>query len=133
MGHCPPLLTVELLTSGLGGDQNILKALAGAQITFMSIFVLGELYAGFKGRNREKENIRILRTFLKKPTVTILNASNETAEVFGMVKTSLRQAGTPIPINDVWIASHALETGAVVVTYDKHFAMVPGVRLWCNI
>ncbi|RKX61692.1 MAG: twitching motility protein PilT, partial [Thermodesulfobacteriota bacterium] len=65
--------------------------------------------------------------------VTILNASNETAEVFGMVKTSLRQAGTPIPINDAWIASHALEVGAVVVTYDKHFAMVPGLRLWCNI
>ena len=50
-----------------------------------------------------------------------------------MVKTSLKQAGTPIPINDVWIASHALEIGAVVVTYDKHFAMVPGLRLWCNI
>ena len=127
------ILDTNGYTSYLGGDQNILKALAGAQITFMSIFVLGELYAGFKGGNREKENIRILRTFLKKPTVTILNASNETAEVFGMVKTSLRQAGTPIPINDLWIASHALEIGAVVVTYDKHFAMVPGLRLWCNI
>ena len=127
------ILDTNGYTSYLGGDQNILQALACAQITFMSIFVLGELYAGFKGGNREKENIRILRIFLKKPTVTILNASNETAEVFGMVKTSLRQAGTPIPINDVWIASHALETGAVVVTYDKHFAMVPGLRLWCNI
>jgi tRNA(fMet)-specific endonuclease VapC len=127
------ILDTNGYTSYLGGDQNILNALAGAQIMFMSIFVLGELYAGFKGGNREKENIRILRTFLKKPTVTILNASNETAEVFGMVKTSLKQAGTPIPINDVWIASHALEAGAVVVTYDKHFAMVPGLRLWCNI
>jgi len=127
------ILDTNGYTSYLGGDQNILKALASAQITFMSIFVLGELYAGFKGGNHEKENIRILRTFLKKPTVTTLNASNETAEVFGMVKTSLRQAGTPIPINDVWIASHALEIGAVVVTYDKHFAMVPGLRLWCNI
>jgi len=127
------ILDTNGYTSYLGGDQNILKALAGTQITFMSIFVLGELYAGFKGGNREKENIRILRIFLKKPTVTILNASNETAEVFGMVKTSLRQAGTPIPINDVWIASHALEAGAVVVTYDKHVAMVPGLRLWCNI
>jgi tRNA(fMet)-specific endonuclease VapC len=127
------ILDTNGYTSYLGGDQNILNALSGAQITFMSIFVLGELYAGFKAGNREKENIRILRTFLKKPTVTILNASNETAEVFGMVKTSLKQAGTPIPINDVWIASHALEFGAVVVTYDKHFAMVPGLRLWYNI
>jgi tRNA(fMet)-specific endonuclease VapC len=99
----------------------------------MSIFVLGELYAGFKGGNLEKKNIRIPRTFLKRPTVTILNASIETGEVFGMVKTSLRQAGNPVPINDVWIASHALEIGALVVMYDKQFAMVQGLRSWCNI
>lgn len=99
----------------------------------MSIFVLGELCAGFKGGNLEKKNIRIPRTFLKKPTVTILNASVETGEVSGMVKMSLRQAGNPIPINDVWIASHALEIGDSVVMYDKQFAMVQDLRLWYNI
>ena len=40
------------------------------------------------------------------------------------------KAGTPIPINDVWIASHAMETGSVVITYDKHFNLVPGLRVW---
>ena len=46
--------------------------------------------------------------------------SSETSEVFGLVKSNLMKAGAPIPINDVWIASHGLETGSVVITYDKH-------------
>ena len=123
------LLDTNAYTSYLGGDQDVLHVLSDAEITFMSIFVLGELYAGFKGGRREKENIRILQAFLAKPSVEILNAGSETAEVFGMVKDSLKRAGTPIPINDVWIASHALEIGAVMITYDKHFAVVPGLRL----
>jgi tRNA(fMet)-specific endonuclease VapC len=88
------------------------------------------LYAGFKGGNREKENRTILGTFLKKPSVLALNTSIETAELFGNVKNILKLAGRPIPINDVWIAAHALEHGAVLVTLDKHFSTIPGLRLW---
>ena len=67
---------------------------------------------------------------LLKPTVKILNATLETAEVFGMVKSKLKAAGTPLPINDLWIAAHAIETGSIVVTFDKHFNEVSGLRLW---
>jgi tRNA(fMet)-specific endonuclease VapC len=61
--------------------------------------------------------------------VKVLNGSSETAEVFGFVKSNLSKAGTPIPISDVWIASHGLETGATVITYDQHFKKVAGLRL----
>jgi tRNA(fMet)-specific endonuclease VapC len=37
------------------------------------------------------------------------------------------------PINDVWIAAHGLETGSILVTYDDHFAVIPGLRLWPEI
>ena len=114
----------------LSGDQEVLDALADADIVFMSIFVLGELYAGFKGGNKEKENISILKKFLDKSTVSVLTATKETAEIFGVVKNSLKEAGTPIPINDVWIAAHTLETGSQIITYDKHFNLVPGLRVW---
>ena len=46
---------------------------------------------------------------------------------------SLRKSGKPIPINDVWIAAHGLETGSILVTYDDHFAVIPGLRLWPEI
>jgi tRNA(fMet)-specific endonuclease VapC len=129
--------TVVLDTNAYGrflsGDGNVLSAIGEAEVVYISIFVLGELYAGFKGGNRERKNIELLKRFLKKPTVEILDATEETSKVFGQVKNTLKKAGTPLPINDVWIASHAIETGSILVTYDSHFREIPDLRLWDHI
>jgi tRNA(fMet)-specific endonuclease VapC len=114
----------------LTGDDDVLGAISSAETLYMSVFVLGELYAGFAAGAKKGENKDTLQRFLMKPAVKILNATAETAEVFGQVKFNLKRSGTPLPINDVWIASHALETGSVVVTYDIHFKSIPGLRLW---
>ena len=114
----------------LAGDDDVLSAASSAETVYMSVFVLGELFAGFDGGAKKRENREILQRFLMKPSVKILNATAETAEVFGQVKFNLKRSGTPLPINDVWIAAHALETGSVIVTYDTHFKSIPGLRLW---
>ena len=112
------------------GDQNVLDAFGGADTVNVSAIVLGELLAGFRGGNRLRENRAVLTSLLERPTVRVLDVGAETAEVFGEVKDALKRAGTPIPINDVWLAAQAIETGSVVVTYDGHFRRVPGLRLW---
>jgi tRNA(fMet)-specific endonuclease VapC len=117
----------------LVGEEAVLDAISTAETVYISVFVLGELYAGFAGGSRERENKAFLQRFLLKPPVKILNATSETAEVFGLVKSNLKKAGTPLPINDVWIAAHAIETGSVVVTYDAHFTVVSGLRLWDRV
>ena len=127
------LLDTNAYSSFLAGDRAVLDALGEADTVLLSIFVLGELYAGFKGGRREIENISILKKFIAKPSVRVLDADNETAEVFGMIKNALKNAGNPIPINDVWIAAHAMEAGAVLVTYDRHFFKVPGIRIWPDL
>lgn len=124
------LLDTNAYVHFLAGDENVFTILSQAEIVYMSIFVLGELYAGFEGGKKKQDNIKLLLDFLKKPTVNILNATSETAEVFGIVKGALKKAGTPLPINDVWIAAHAMETGSAVITYDKHFQKIGGLRLW---
>ncbi len=124
------LLDTNAYVRYLAGDEKVLDALAKAGRVLMSVFVLGELYAGFRSGAREKRNRRILEQFLAKPGVSVLEATGETAEYFGMIKAALKKAGRPIPLNDVWIAAHALETASVLVTYDAHFAAVPGLRLW---
>ena len=124
------MLDTNAYTRLLAGREEVLDVISTADILYMSIFVLGELYAGFAGGSKEQENKEILNRFLLKPTVKILNATLETAEVFGMLKNQLKAAGTPLPINDVWIAAHAVETGSIAVTFDEHFKAVPGLRLW---
>jgi predicted nucleic acid-binding protein len=127
------LLDTNAYVRFLRGDEKVMAYLAQADSVYISVFVLGELYAGFRAGGKERENRQILERFLLKSTVTILEATIETADVFGLLMASLRKSGKPIPINDVWIAAHGLETGSILVTYDDHFAVIPGLRLWPEI
>ncbi|MBN1673515.1 MAG: type II toxin-antitoxin system VapC family toxin [Kiritimatiellae bacterium] len=124
------LLDTNAYVRLLRGDEDVLDVLGGADTVSMSVFVLGELYAGFKGGDRESKNRAQLDEFLKRPTVRILPATQETADIFGTIKNRLKTAGTPIPINDVWLAAHAIESGSHLVTYDTHFSKVSGMLLW---
>ena len=124
------LLDTNAYTALLRGDQKILDAMASAETVFMSAIVLGELFDGFRGGSRIRENRALLDQFLSRPRVCLLSVGLETADVFGEIKQHLRKNGTPLPINDIWIAAHAVEKGAVLITYDKHFRQVSGVRLW---
>lgn len=124
------LLDTNAYARFFGGDEGVLDALGQAETVYLSAIVMGELYAGFRGGNKLRENRAQLAQFLQKPTVRPLEVTTETAEVFGQVKDTLKRAGTPIPINDVWIAAQAIETGSIIVTFDKHFDKIPGLRLW---
>lgn len=124
------LLDTNAYTRLFRGDKDVLEALGLVDTVFMSVFVLGELYAGFKGGNRESENRAQLDDFLRRPTVRILTATRETSDIFGTIKDRIKKAGTPIPINDVWIAAHATESGSHLMTYDTHFADITGLLLW---
>jgi predicted nucleic acid-binding protein len=39
----------------------------------------------------------------------------------------LDRRGTPIPPQDSLIAAHAIQVGASMLTFDKHFSLVPGL------
>jgi tRNA(fMet)-specific endonuclease VapC len=40
---------------------------------------------------------------------------------------NLKEAGTPVPTNDIWIAATALVSGAAVIARDAHFNYIKGV------
>ncbi|NLX24482.1 MAG: type II toxin-antitoxin system VapC family toxin [Lentisphaerae bacterium] len=127
------LLDTNAYAALLRGDERVLDVLAKAEHVYFSAVVLGELFAGFRGGSLFFENKQRLDQFMARPQVALLSVGRETADVFGSVKHQLKLDGTPIPLNDVWIASHAMETGAVLVTYDKHFRQVAGLRLWDEV
>ena len=124
------LLDTNAYTAFLTGDERVLNALTEAETAFLSAIVIGELYAGFCGGNRLKENKALLARFLQKSNVRVLDVTAETGEVFGQIKNELQKAGTPIPLNDVWLAAQAMETGSVIVSFDAHFDHVSGLRRW---
>jgi tRNA(fMet)-specific endonuclease VapC len=49
------------------------------------------------------------------------------AQTYGLLVKSLRQAGTPVPTNDIWIAATAFSQSAAVITRDSHFENFKGL------
>jgi len=47
------ILDTNAYTRLLAGDENVLDVVASSETLYMSIFVLGELHAGFKGGTKE--------------------------------------------------------------------------------
>ncbi|MCX7029607.1 MAG: type II toxin-antitoxin system VapC family toxin [Spirochaetes bacterium] len=123
------LLDTNAYVRYLGGDERVLGELGRADTVFLSVFVMGELFAGFAGGSRARQNRDTLDAFVGRPSVQLLDATRETAEVFGALHDSMKKAGTPLPTNDLWIAAHAFETGSVLVTFDEHFERIPNLRV----
>lgn len=103
------------------------EILRRAREIVLSTVMLGEVLAGFRRGSRWEENLASLRRFLAEPRVSQVPVTWTTADRYGRIWTALRRRGKPIPTNDVWIAAHALETGADLISFDPHFEHVDGL------
>jgi tRNA(fMet)-specific endonuclease VapC len=109
------------------GDPQIIDILDGADWIGMPAVVLGELWTGFLQGRYLGKNEAELREFLANSVVEVLLIDSEAARIYGELVAALRKAGTPLPTNDIWIASVAVRAGATVLTYDSHFHSISRV------
>ena len=123
------LLDSNAYTALLQGHQEVVDRVRGASRVFFSMVVIGELLAGFRFGSRRGENLRVLEEFLRTPRFETVPVTRATAERFALIWSELRAKGRPIPSNDIWIAAHAMETGAELISFDHHFEQVGGL-LW---
>ena len=124
------LLDTNAYTGFINGDTTIYERIVQADIVYMSTVILGELYTGFYGGSKPDWNSNILYDFLEKRTVKIIDITHGTAKIFGRIKNELRQKAKMIPINDIWVAAHAIETDSTLLTYDKHFVNISDLKIW---
>jgi len=121
------LLDTSAFIAHLRDHAPVKDALRRAEDVLVSSIVLGELRAGFLKGSRAKRNERLLRDFLDSPRVRIVVIDEETSERYALIHDFLRRRGTPIPINDLWIAASAAQHGLRLLTSDRHFDHVPHV------
>jgi tRNA(fMet)-specific endonuclease VapC len=114
------------------GHTEVADRVRRAEGIILSTVVAGELLFGFRAGRRFDENQRQFRRFLDNPYVTILPVSLVTADRFARIGASLRAKGRPIPTNDMWIAAHAQESGAELLSADEHFEAVDGLA-WTRL
>ena len=109
------------------GNVKILELLNESEEIIVPAAAYAELIYGFIRGERFAENESELNSFLSEDRVTLHSATPSIAERWAYVKAILARTGTPIPDNDIWIAATALETGARIISYDRHFDSVGGL------
>lgn len=103
----------------------VAETLERAEAVYMAFAVLGELRAGFAVGSQGPANERTLRRFLMREGVSALFPDEQTTHHYATVYRQLRQQGTPIPTNDMWIAALALQHDLVLYARDQHFDHLP--------
>ena len=114
----------------VGFKRNAVEALemiVKAELIVFSPVVMGELMFGFRNGTRFKENMDDLDRFLKHEAVDLVPIGKITSDRYSRIAVKLRQQGTPIPTNDIWIAAQAMEQGAELITSDQHFDKISGL------
>lgn len=121
------LLDTSAYSAAKRGHPGAVAAVRRADRLILTPVVLGELHAGFRLGKHARRNESELDAFLASPRVTVVDVDTETARRYAIIYQGLREAGTPIPTNDIWIAASAMQHGCAVVTADRHFANVPQI------
>jgi tRNA(fMet)-specific endonuclease VapC len=109
------------------GHAPVVDLLDGAKEILVPAVVIGELQAGFRLGKLPAQNEAELRAFLAHAVVSVVDVDAEAASHYADLWVDLRNSGTPIPTNDVWIGALALRSGSTIVTYDDHFRVLSRV------
>jgi tRNA(fMet)-specific endonuclease VapC len=117
MKHKPPAL-VERIASESDNE-----------IVAMSFVTYAELVKGAEGSNRTDTVLTVLQDLTRK--IPVDYTVNETlCRLYGRHAYRLKQAGTPVGGNDLWIACHALSIDATLVTNNiRKFSRIDGLPL----
>ncbi len=119
------LLDTSAYSAMRRGDERLRAPIQGASEAFMTPVIIGELLFGFGGGSQAQRNRNLLREFIESPRVAVLSLDEETAERYAVIRDYLRQQGTPVPVNDLWIAASAAQHGLRLLTLDAHFKCMP--------
>ena len=121
------LLDTNAYTALFRGHEGIAARVRRAQQVLVSAVVAGELLFGFRNGSRYERNRQEFEDFLASPYVDLLPITFVTADRYGRIFATLRRKGRPLPTNDIWIAAHAMESGAELLSFDRHFNEVDGL------
>ena len=121
------LIDTNIYSYAMRGDPGVTRILRTLSVIGISTISIGELISGFKCGARHGKNMDELALFLDSPRVVVHPVDVDTAEFYASILSDLKQAGTPIPTNDIWIAAIAFQHGYKLFTKDRHFDLVPGL------
>ncbi len=103
------------------GDPETVPIVREAEEIYLPFVVVAELRAGFLWGAQGKENEKILVRFLNSPRVRMIYPDDQSTHHYARLFYQLRKQGTPIPTNDLWIATLTVQHDLILCSRDQHF------------
>ena len=126
MGELEVILDTNALSAWCDDESALLAVVPSDRPLFLPVIVLGEYRFGIKA-SRDRKTRETWLTAVES-AVTVLDVNSDTARFYAEVREEIRQARTPIPENDLWIAALARRHDLPVITRDAHFDFVADLR-----
>ena len=124
------MLDTNVLIALFKGDQQVADIVSTYDRVLIPTVVLGEFKAGLALDVRQGHLLRqTLNQFLDAPAVEVVSITERTTETYALVYKVLKEKGTPIPQNDLWIAAMALDSAVELYSRDRHFLEIPLLKL----
>lgn len=108
-----------------GAAERALRKNADAEIG-ISLIVKGEILFGLI-RNANAKGRKRFEALLE--AIEVWPMQEGVGDVYGQVRATMERSGVKMGPNDMWIAAHSLSLDAVLVTNDRRFHSVPGLKL----
>ncbi len=120
------ILDTNALSAIAEGEPGAAKEFAHAGQVAIPVIVLGEYRFGIHRSRHRPEYERWLNEMIS--ISKVLEVDERTATWYAELRSQLREAGTPIPSNDAWIAALCRQHGLPLLSRDRHFDLIKGLR-----
>ena len=120
------ILDTNAVSAILAGDESIRPVLEAVRSLVIPAVVVGEYRYGMALSRKQSELASAFDQLLRR--VTFAPVDDPVTRRYAQVRQALRNAGTPIPENDVWVSATAVQYQLPVLSRDAHFDVVPGVK-----
>lgn len=120
------ILDTNAVSAMADKDSRLMEVIASGSSLALSFIAYAEFRYGLLGSKRPEGGIRLLADLTA--SIPLLLPDKETLEEYARVKDHLKRTGRIIPDNDIWIGALARQHDMPVLSRDRHFDFIPGIR-----
>lgn len=123
------MINTNIVSHIIKNQHSVIKHLTATPMEQLSISAItsAELRFGLAKRPEAKRLHHAVNEFLK--CVDILSWSDDIADTYATIRARMEQLGKVLAPLDMLIAAHALATDSILVSNDKAFRQVTGLKV----
>ena len=120
------ILDTNAISALASGHSEVAQLISQARSPSISFISIAEFKFGLLGSTRPEAGETLLKSLTE--ILPTLCPDSDTLTHYAQIAHQLKLAGRPIPQNDIWTAALARQLDQPVLSRDRHFDSVKGLK-----